>query len=106
MVVVLECCNGEDLISVWTDFLFASQYNLMLVYRANVNKCNWPVRFSFGDFQGDVLLRRKPQIEYKPKQPRWSVTKKYFFIPNLVEIETVRYRKDHSAKRYHFILSQ
>ena len=87
-------CNGEDLVSVWPDFLFASQSNLAVVYRANVNKGDWSVRVSRRDFQGDVLLLRKPQIEYKPKQPRWGVTKKYFLIPHSVENQTVRYPKD------------
>ena len=68
-------CNGEDLISVWSDFLFASQSNLTVVYRPNVNQGDWPVRVSRRHFQGDVLLLRKPQIEYKPKQPRWAATK-------------------------------
>ena len=52
-----------------------AQSNLTVVYRVNVNKGDWPVRVSRRHFQGDVLLLRKPQIDYKPKQPRWGATK-------------------------------
>ena len=66
---------------------------------------DWAVRVSCGDFQGDVLLPRKPQKEDKPKQARWSVTKKYFLTPHSIQNQTVRYPKDYSCnscslKRY------